>query len=84
MPKPVPDNEESMTQCRIFCGSCPSFKPNKINEVEPHALFCSRGQTEKHLSEVKDNGCNCFGCGLFLKYELEGGFFCMHGIGGRK
>ena len=53
MPKPVPDDEESMSECRKFCGPCPSFKPNQLNEFEPHALFCSRGQTEKPLSEVK-------------------------------
>ena len=84
MPKPVPDDEESMSECRKFCGPCPSFKPNQLNEFEPHALFCSRGKTEKPMSEVKDHGCSCFGCGLFPKYELEGGFFCMHGIEGRK
>ncbi|MFX0058208.1 MAG: DUF2769 domain-containing protein [Candidatus Hodarchaeota archaeon] len=77
MPKPVPDTEESMNVCRQFCGSCPSFKPNELNEFEPHALFCSRGQTTKFSDQVKNKGCICFGCELFSKYELENGFFCM-------
>lgn len=94
MAKPVPDTEESMAECRKritqanpsseFCGPCPSFKPNQLNEFEPHALFCSRGQTEKPIDQVEDKGCSCFGCGLFSQYELKGGYFCMHGIEGRK
>jgi hypothetical protein len=84
MPKPVPDDEASMNVCRQFCGPCPSFKPNKLNEFEPHALFCSRGKTAKPMDQVEDKGCNCFKCGLFSKYDLEGGWFCMHGIEGRK
>ncbi|NHJ23436.1 MAG: DUF2769 domain-containing protein [Candidatus Lokiarchaeota archaeon] len=84
MPDPVPDTEDSIKVCRQFCGSCPSFKPNKLNEIEPHALFCSRGKTDQHLSEIKDNGCFCFGCGIFEKYELEGGWFCIYGKEGKK
>ncbi|HEC39972.1 hypothetical protein LCGC14_0873890 [marine sediment metagenome] len=76
MAKPVPDDEASMDICRKFCGPCPSFKPNKLNEFEPHALFCSRGQTKKPKDQVENKGCSCFGCGLFPKYELEKGFFC--------
>jgi len=74
---PVPDTEESMIECRKFCGLCPSFKPNALNEFEPHALFCSRGQTTKHKGEVENKGCRCFGCVLFSKHKLENGFFCM-------
>jgi len=84
MLKPVPDTEESMVECRKFCGPCPSFKPNQLNEYEPHALFCSRDKTTKPMDQVKNNGCNCFRCGLFSKYELKGGFFCMYGKEGKK
>jgi len=84
MPKPVPDTEESMNVCRRFCGPCPSFKPNKLNEFEPHALFCARGKTTKPMSEVEDHGCNCFGCDLFSQYDLEGGYFCFYGVEGKK
>ena len=84
MPKIVPDNEENMNTCRQFCGPCPSFKQNQLNEYEPHALFCARGQTKKPLDQCKDNGCNCFGCGVFKKYDLKGGWFCLYGIEGKK
>jgi len=36
------------------------------------------------MDQVEDKGCSCFGCGLFSQYELGGGYFCMHGIEGRK
>ena len=77
MPKPVPDTEESLIVCRKFCGSCPSFKPNKLNEFEPHVLFCARGKTTILKEQVNNKGCNCFGCDLFSKYKLEKGYFCM-------
>jgi hypothetical protein len=77
MVKPVPDTEENMKICGQFCGPCPSFKPNKINEFEPHALFCSRGQSQKPRDQIENKGCSCFGCGLYSQYELEKGYFCM-------
>ncbi|MFX0080555.1 MAG: hypothetical protein ACFE94_02280 [Candidatus Hodarchaeota archaeon] len=43
MAKLVPDTEESLNVCRQFCGPCPSFKLQQLNEFEPNALFCSRG-----------------------------------------
>ncbi|MFO7795471.1 MAG: DUF2769 domain-containing protein [Promethearchaeati archaeon] len=84
MPEKVPDTEENMNICKQFCGPCPTFKPNNLNEVEPHALFCARGASEKPKGEIKDNGCNCFNCGVFKKYGLEGGWFCIYGIEGKK
>jgi len=84
MPEPVLDTPENMEICKKFCGPCPSFKPNKLNEAEPHALFCARGKTTIPMDQVKDNGCNCFKCGVFSNYDLEGGWFCFHGIEGRK
>ncbi len=84
MPQIVPNTEENMNICKRFCGPCPTFKPNKLNELEPHALFCARGKTTKPLDQVEDKGCNCFKCDLFSKFDLEGGWFCMHGIEGRK
>lgn len=77
MAKSVPNDEASMNECRKFCGPCPSFKPNQLNEFEPHALFCSRGQSAKPRDQIENKGCSCFGCGLFSQYELEKGFFCM-------
>jgi hypothetical protein len=75
--KPVPDTEQSIDECKKFCGLCPSFKPNQLNEFEPYILFCSRGQTKKPQDRVANKGCSCFGCDLFSKHELEKGFFCM-------
>ncbi|MFX1315762.1 MAG: DUF2769 domain-containing protein [Promethearchaeota archaeon] len=77
MPLTVPNTEESVTECRKFCRFCPSLKLNQLNEFEPHLLFCSRGKTIKPRDQLKSKGCNCFGCGLFSKYQLEKGFFCM-------
>ncbi len=84
MMKPVPDTEENMEICKQFCGPCPTFKPNELNKVEPHALFCARGASQKQADDIEDKGCSCFGCGVFQKYELKGGWFCIHGKEGRK
>jgi hypothetical protein len=84
MPKKVEDNKENMEICKQFCGPCPSFKPNNLNEIEPHALFCVRGASEKPNNEIDDNGCNCFNCGVFKKHDLEGGYFCIFGVEGKK
>jgi hypothetical protein len=80
----VPDTPENMEICKKFCGPCPSFKPNQLNEHPPMALFCARGASEKPKDQITDNGCNCFGCGVFQKYELSGGWFCIHGSEGKK
>ncbi|MFX1358651.1 MAG: DUF2769 domain-containing protein [Promethearchaeota archaeon] len=77
MPKPVPDIEDNLKVCRKSCGLCPSFKLNKLNEFEPHVLFCARGKTSIPKEQVVNKGCSCFGCELFSKYELEKGYFCM-------
>ena len=84
MPKIVEDNEENMKTCKRFCGPCPSFKPNELQTVKPHALFCARGASEKPIGEIEDKGCSCFGCPVFTEHQLAGGWFCMHGIEGRK
>ena len=84
MPKIVADNEENMAICRVFCGGCPSFKPNELQMVAPNALFCARGQSTKPVEEIEDKGCSCFGCSVYIDHELEGAWFCMHGIEGRK
>ncbi|MHA1836269.1 MAG: DUF2769 domain-containing protein [Candidatus Odinarchaeia archaeon] len=80
----VEDSPENMEICKKFCGPCPTFKPNGLNKLEPHALFCARGKSAKPVSEIIDNGCNCFRCPVYRKYELEGGWFCIHGVKGRK
>lgn len=82
--KPVDDNEENIATCKKFCGPCPTFKPNALNTVPPHMLFCARGASEKPVEEIEDKGCSCFGCPVFLDYEMQGGWLCIHGIEGRK
>jgi len=83
MVKEVPDTEENMEICKQYCGPCPSFKPNDLNEVEPHALFCARGASKKPKEEIEDNGCSCMTCVVFEEYDLEDGWFCMEGKEGR-
>lgn len=84
MSQEVADTPENMEICKKFCGPCPTFKPNALNEVEPHALFCARGASSKPKDQISDNGCNCFGCGVFQKYGLKGGWFCIYGKEGKK
>lgn len=83
MPK-VPDTPENMEICKKFCGPCPTFKPNKLNEVPPNALFCARGKSKKPTGDINDYGCNCLGCGVFANYGLKGGWFCIYGTEGKK
>jgi hypothetical protein len=42
------------------------------------------GASEKPKDQITDNGCNCFGCGVFQSYGLQGGWFCIHGLEGKK
>ncbi|MHA1902899.1 MAG: DUF2769 domain-containing protein [Candidatus Thorarchaeota archaeon] len=80
----VENTPENIAICKRFCGPCPSFKPNKLNEVPPNMLFCARGQSTKPVGEIEDRGCFCPGCEIFQSHELKGGWFCMHGTEGRK
>ncbi len=80
----VPDTSENLEICKRFCGPCPTFKPNNLNKIPPNALFCARGASEKPAEEIEDKGCNCFGCEVFQKYKIRGGWFCINGVEGRK
>lgn len=84
MPQVVPDTPENGAICAKFCGPCPTFIPNKLNESPPMMLFCSRGASTVPKDQIKDNGCSCPGCEVFTKYELEGGWFCTYGKEGKK
>ena len=83
MVKEVPDTQENLEICKKNCGPCPTFKPNDLHEVEPGALFCARGASEKPKDEIDDNGCSCMECPIFDEYDLEGGWFCIEGKEGR-
>ncbi|MHA2123093.1 MAG: DUF2769 domain-containing protein [Promethearchaeota archaeon] len=82
MPEKVPDTPENMEVCKRFCGPCPTFKPNELQKVKPHALFCARGKSEKPKDQIDNKGCNCLDCGIFEKYGLKGGWYCIHSIKG--
>ncbi|TFG15459.1 DUF2769 domain-containing protein [Candidatus Thorarchaeota archaeon] len=82
--KSVPDTEENVEICRHFCGPCPTFQSNELRKEEPKLLFCSRGVSKKPNEDIDDMGCNCPQCEVFEKYELEGGWFCIHGTEGRQ
>lgn len=84
MSEKVPDTPENMVICKKFCGPCPTFKPNGLNTLAPHALFCSRGKSVKRTEQIIDNGCSCLGCGVLQKYGLKGGWFCIYGTEGKK
>ena len=84
MAKEVPDAPETRLICPRFCGPCPTYISNKLNMSPPSMLFCSRGASTVPKSQITDNGCNCFDCGVFSKYELEGGWFCIHEKEGKK
>ncbi len=84
MPKPVEDTKENMKICKDFCGICPTFKENKLKESPPHALFCARGKSEIPADKIVDKGCTCFGCPIYKRDDLEGGYFCIYGLEGKK
>ncbi len=71
----VDDNAENLEICKKFCGTCPTFRDNKLKEVPPHALFCARGTSAK-AATTKKTGCNCPACGVYTRYKLSGGYFC--------
>ena len=68
MVQKVPDTPENMEICNKFCGPYPTFKPNALNTVKPHALFCARGASEKSAAEIEDKGCSYFAGPVFQKY----------------
>ncbi len=72
----VPDTPENLEICKQYCGTCPTFRENKLMESEPHALFCARGVSAK--KDAVNKGCNCMDCPVAQKYNLKGGWFCFH------
>ena len=57
MPKIVADNEENMAICRVFCGGCPSFKPNELQKVAPDAVVLVAPSTETMNLRVDGSVC---------------------------
>lgn len=79
----VADTEKNIQICKKNCGTCPTYQFNHLGGEPPELLFCSRGATEKKQHEIKDEGCNCPSCPLFIENNLSSGWFCMHGTDGR-
>ena len=73
--KKVEDTVENLQICKKYCGSCPTFKGNRLSESPPNALFCARGKSSVR-SKVKTTGCYCPACEIFTKNKLIVGYFC--------
>jgi hypothetical protein len=43
---------ENLEICKKFCGPCPSFKPNQLNEHPSMALFCAQGASETPRDQI--------------------------------
>lgn len=80
----VADNEKNIELCKKNCITCPTHQYNNLGGTPPELLFCSRGKSDKPIHEIKDEGCNCPACPVFIENELSGGWFCMYGTKGRE
>ncbi|RLI64825.1 MAG: hypothetical protein DRP02_05505 [Candidatus Gerdarchaeota archaeon] len=54
-----------------------------MKEQLPHALFCARGKSDI-AEKIVDKGCTCFICPIYKRDNLQGGYFCIYGIEGKK
>lgn len=79
----VADNEENVEICNRNCGTCPTYQYNELGIRHPQILFCARGKSDMPIHEIKDEGCNCPACPVFIENDLSGGWFCMFGTEGR-
>lgn len=67
MSKTVPDTPENRGGC--ICPNCPSYPHDCSGEL----LYCGAG---KSRCEINAEGCICPGCVVYLKYQLDGLYFC--------
>jgi len=77
--KKVEDTVENLQICKKYCGSCPTFKGNRLSESPPNALFCARGKSTfptQVKQEIKKINCYCPACEIFTKCGLTIGYFC--------
>jgi hypothetical protein len=70
----VEDTEGNRQVCMKYCGSCPTYKRNTLEQLQPDILFCSRGTSPVPLK--KEAGCYCPACELFTRNSLVIGHFC--------
>ena len=71
----VEDTEENRQICRKYCGVCPTFRHNSLEQSEPGILFCARG--ESSAPSQKELNCYCPACELYTKHGLVIGHFCF-------
>jgi len=77
--KNVEDTPENFEICKKYCGSCPTYKSNKLSAYPPNALFCARGKStvpSQVKQEIKKINCYCPACEIFIKCGLTIGYFC--------
>jgi hypothetical protein len=77
--KNVEDTPENFEICKKYCGSCPTYKSNKLSAYPPNALFCARGKSTfptQVKQEIKKINCYCPACEIFTKCGLTIGYFC--------
>lgn len=70
----IEDTEANRQICRKFCGSCPTYKRNTFEKMEPDILFCARGTSPAPSKKV--GSCFCPACELFSQHSLIIGHFC--------
>ena len=71
----VEDTEENRQICRKYCGVCPTYQRNSLEQSRPDSLFCARGMSVA-LSR-KELNCYCPACELWTKHSLVIGHFCV-------
>jgi hypothetical protein len=71
----VMDTEENRQICRKFCGVCPTYQRNALDQSQPDTLFCARGETS--APSRKELNCYCPACELYTKHSLVIGHFCL-------
>ena len=52
--------------------------PKQVPDSEENVIFVNN-----FVDQCKDNGYNCFGCGVFKKCDLKGAWLCFYGIDGK-
>lgn len=70
----VEDTEANRQVCRKYCGSCPTFRRNALEQMQPGILFCARGTSP--VPSKKEMNCYCPACELFTSHSLIIGHFC--------
>ena len=71
----VEDTAGNVEICKKYCGICPTYKANHLQDSPPQILFCARGKSAV-AGEARAGTCYCPACELFTKEHLVIGHFC--------